>query len=260
MNQECPHCGVDDFGLWDLFILTLTYSDSVECRNCGGLVSNSGWGEFLTLLTTALLLVADLLFLSPLLPGWVIIFSFIALVPLPIMLFAKPVQTVIPLSDLPPFIPDPNNDKAILVSGWNEDELGRALDDFTAQGTARSLLKIDMQERFETLYRLTFPEDISVFDFISLVNYLNYPLDLASPERKITVVGRTTLSSAFASVPISLRGRPASFYVPEHDEDYDVVYLRTEAGEAFANSLNQAGGWHRVDDARLSDEVRALTW
>ena len=256
MNQECPHCAVDDFGLWDLCILTTTYSNSLECRNCGGLVRNSGRSEFLTLLTTILLVLLDFVFLFPLVPEWVFFFSLIALIPLPIMLLAKPVPAVIPLVDLPPFTPDPNNDKAIIVSGWNEEELGSAVDDFNS----RSSLKIDIDARSKTLYRLTFPEDISVFDFVALVNYLNYPIDLGSPERKITIAGTTTLNSAFAGIPAALWGKSAIVYVPADDEDYDVVYLQTPAGDAFSNLLNQESGWHRVSDPRLLSEVKALTW
>jgi hypothetical protein len=258
VNKECPHCGVDFFRLSDLFKLTLGYSDSFECRNCGGLVRNSGWSQFLTLLTTPLIIGLDFIVLSPFVPEWVVFSSLIALIPLPTMLFAKPVRAEVPKDDLPPFIADPNNDKAINVSGWSEEELGKALDDFTAHDTSGSRPKIDIQKRFENLFRLTFPEDFSVFDFIALVNYLNYPIDLASPEREITVAGTTTLNSAFAGIPESLRGKNAIFYVPEDDEDYDVVYLQTEAG-AFANSFNQEGGWRRVDDPRLSRKVKALT-
>ncbi|HMG75755.1 MAG TPA: hypothetical protein VK582_19800 [Pyrinomonadaceae bacterium] len=177
---------------------------------------------------------------------------------MPTMLFARPVRAEVAQADLPPFIPDPNNDKVITVSGWNEEELGKALDDFTGQDTSGSPRKIDIQKRFENLYRLTFPEDISVFDFMALVNYLNYPIDLGSPEREITVAGTTTLSSAFAGIPESLWGKSAILYVPETDEDHDVVYMQTEAG-AFANSFNREGGWRLVDDPRLSGEVKALT-
>lgn len=257
VNKECPYCGVDLFGLWDLFKLTLDYSTPSECRNCGGLVRNSGRSQFLTLLTTALLIGLDFILLSPFVPEWVVFSSLIALVPLPTMLFAKPVRAEVPQTDLPPFIADPNNDKAITVSGWNEEELDKALADFTGQDTGWPP-KVDIQKRFENLYRLTFPEDISVFNFIALVNYLNYPIDLGSPEREITVAGKTTLNSAFAGIPESLWGKHAILYVPENDEDHDVVYVQTEAG-AFANSFNQEGGWRRVDDPRLSGEVKALT-
>jgi hypothetical protein len=260
VNQECPHCGIDDFRLWDLFKLSLDYSNPSACRNCGGLVRNSGWSEFLTLLTTALFIVLDFVLLSPLVPEWIVISSLIALIPLPTMLFAKPVKAEIPKADLPLFTPDPNNDKTIMVSGWNQEELGKALDDFTGPDRSGSPPKIDIYKRSENLYRLTFPEDISAFDFVALVNYLNYPIDVGSPERKITVAGKTTLNSAFVGIPDSLWGKNAIFYVPEDDEDYDVVHMQTEAGDAFANSLNQEGGWRRVDDPRLSGEVKALTW
>jgi hypothetical protein len=197
----------------------------------------------------------DFVFLFPLVPEWVFFFSLIALIPLPVMLLAKPVPALIPLIDRPPFTPDRDNDKAIIVNGWNEEELARALDDFNFN----SLLKVDIDERFETFYRLAFPEDVSATDFAALVNYLNYPIDLASPEREITVAGKTTLNSSFAGLPAILWGIMAIVYVPENDEDYDVVYLQTATGDTFANQLNQESGWRRVSDPRLPDQVKALT-
>lgn len=260
MNKECPHCGVDDFGLWDVFKLTLHYSTPSECRNCGGLVRNSGSSQFLTLLITALLLVLGFVLLSPLVAEWIVISVLIALIPLPTMLFAKPVRAEVPKADLPPFAPDPHNDKTIMVSGWNEEELNKALDDFMPQDPALSPPRISIHQRFENLYHLTFPEDIPPSGFAALVNYLTYPIDLGSAERTVTVAGKATLNASFAGIPESLTGRNAIFYVPENDEDYDVVYLRTEAGDVFANSFNQKRGWRRVDNPRLSAEVKALTW
>lgn len=257
MNKECPHCGVDDFRLWDLFRLTLKYADSSECRNCGGLVRNSGWGQFLTLLATAVLVVFDLVLLSPFVPDWVVFPLLITLIPLPLMVFAKPVMAVIPTANHPPFIADPNNDKAIIVSGWGGIELGRALDDF--RGATGSPLWIEIEKRCETRHRLTFPEDIPAADFTALINYLNYPIDLGSPEREITVAGTTTLHSAFTGIPASCWGQSAILYIPEPDEDHDVVYLRAAAGAVFANSLNAESGWRHVDDPRLPSEVSALT-
>jgi len=260
MNKECPHCGVDDFGLWDLCKLTFAYSDPLACRNCGGLVCNSGSGQFLTLLATAVLLVLDFVILYPLVPEWIIISSLLVLMPLPIMLFARPVPAVTPKDGRPHFTPDSNNDKAIIVSGWNAVELGQALADFARRDSSGSPPKIGMHERFETLYELTFPEDISALDFIALVNYLNYPINLGSPDRQITVAGKTTLNSSFAGIPNSLLGTSAIFYVPKDDQDYDVVYLQVETKETFANSFNQKAGWRRVKEPRLSGEVDALSW
>jgi hypothetical protein len=250
VTKECPHCGVDRFGLWDLFKLTVNYPDAFACRNCGGLVRNSGKGQFLTLLLTALLVVFDFVLLSPFVPAWIVFSSLIALIPLPMMLLAKPVRAEIPQANLPPFIPDPNNDKTITVTGWDEDELYKALQDFTGKDRSGSPPRIEMTKHLEDRYRLTFPEDLPVVDFAALINYLNYPIDLGSPERTITVAGKTSLSSEFAGVPQALWGETAILYVPADDDDYDVVHLQTETGLVFAFSFNQQGGWHQVDDPR----------
>jgi hypothetical protein len=259
VNKECPYCKVDDFGLWDLFKLTFNYSTPSECRNCGGLVRNSGWSQFLTLLTTVLFFVVGLLFIAPLIPEWVFVLALIALLPLPTMLFAKPVIAEIPPANLPPFIPDPNNDKAIMVSGWEAEELDKALDDFVARGTSGRPQQIAMYEYSENLYRLTFPEDIPVGNFVALINYLNYPIDFGGPERKISVAGNTSLNSEFAGIPESLWEKRAILYVPEDDEDFDLVYLLAGTGDTFAFAFNQKGYWRRMNDPRLPEHVNALT-
>jgi hypothetical protein len=257
-TKLCPHCGVDDFGLWDLFKLTIGDSGSSECRNCGGLSRLSGWNRFLTLLTTALLPILGLALLSPWVPEWIVIVLIIAWVPLPTMLLAKPVAAEFPKANLPPFTADPHNDKAITVSGWTEDELRMALDDFIEEDASGSPPKIVMHKRFENLYHLTFPEDIRASDFIALVNYLNYPIDLSVAGRTITVVGKTTLNSDFAQAPGSLMGKKAILYVPDNDEDYDVVYLQAETGTILETSLSRET-WHQVNEPRMGNEVKRLS-
>jgi|GEM_PF-1105031 len=257
-TKECPHCGVDDFGLWDLFKLTIGDSGSIECRNCGGLVLLSGWNKFLTLLTTALLPVLGLVLLSPWVPEWIIIVLIIAWLPLPTMLFAKPAAAEIPKADLPPFTADPHNDKAITVSGWTEDELRKALDDFIEDSLSASPPKIDMHKRLENLYLLTFPEDIRPSEFIAMVNYLNYPIDLSPAGRTITVAGNATLNSDFGGIPQSLIGKKAVLYVPDNDEDYDVVYLCAETGTILETSFNRET-WRQVTEPRMGSEVKRLS-
>ena len=260
MNKECPHCGVDDFRLWDLFNLTLNYSTPSECRNCGGLVRISGSSRFLTLLTTALLAVLGFVLLSPFVPEWLVISLLIALIPLPTMLFAKPVKAEDPQTDPSPFTPDLENDKAILIQGWNEDELRKILDDFVEEDlSAFAAFRIEIQKRLENSFALTFPEDIHPDEFVCLINYLAYPFDFDLAGRSIVVAGKTTLNSDFDGLPKSFEGKKALLYLPENDDDYQVVYLQIEPGVTLAKSFNE-GTWRKVKDARLSSAVMSLTW
>ena len=258
MTKECPHCGVDRFGLLDLCKLTLNYPDASECRNCGGLVRNSGKSQFLTLLLTALLVGFDFVLLSPFVPEWIVFSSLIALIPVPTMLFAKPIRAEIPQANLPPFIPDPNNDKAITVSGWNEDELRQILADFVEEDiSVFAAFRIELEQGLENSFALTFPEDVHPSEFLSLINYLAYPINFDPAGRCITVAGKTTLTSDFDGLPKSIEGAKAILYLPENDEDYDVVYLQTESGASFAKSFDE-GVWRRTRDARLSSAARLL--
>lgn len=258
MTKECPHCGVDDFGLWDLFKLTYRFFTPSECKNCGGLIRNSGPSGVLTLLTTALLFLVGLLFIAPLVAEWVFILGLIAVLPLPTMIFAHPIEAHIPPANPPPFIPDPNNQKQIVLRGWNEEELARALADFTGRGSSGRPAQIEVLEFLEHSYRLTFPEDISISNFVALIHYLNYPLDLGAVDREITVAGSVTLNSEFVGIPKSLWETSAIVYVPADDKDFDVVYMSAGTDQAFAFPLNQTAYWRRVTDPRIPDHIRTL--
>ncbi|SRR6266404_9432364 len=256
-TKECPHCHVDDFGWWDLF--GLDYFHPSECRNCGKLIRNSGWSQFLGPVTTVLLIVA-VFSLSYWFPEWIVISLLIFLLPLPILLFAKPLKVESASALVPPFNPDPNNDKLIIVSGWNEEELRDILDDFVEEDlSVFAAFRIETQKRLENSFALTFPEDIHPAEFVSLINYLAYPVNFGPDGRSIVVAGRTTLNSDFDGLPKSLEGKKALLYLPENDEDYDVVYLQTESGVSLAKSFNE-GAWREVKDARLSSAAKSLTW
>jgi hypothetical protein len=94
-----------------------------------------------------------------------------------------------------------------------------------------------------------------VFGF--LVNYLAYPTNFALAGRSIIVAGKTMLSSDFQGIPQSLVGSKAIIYVPEDDQDYDVIYLQTETGTTLANSFSD-GVWRNVNNARMSSDVKTL--
>jgi hypothetical protein len=258
VNKECPHCHAASFGWRELF--TLNSFSPKECRSCGGLVRNSGWRQLLAIpviIATILTAFAVSAFLPPevdffLLPITVIVS------PLVLALLAKPVKADPEQSDRAPFTPDPNNDKAILIQGWTEDELRQILDDFVEGDiTAFDAFRIEVRQRFEDSFALTFPEDIHPDEFIALINYLAYPFDFDLGGRSIIVAGKTTLNSDFDGLPKSLAGQQAWLYLPGHDEDHDVVFLQTEAGVTMAKSFSQAA-WRKVDDTRLSSAVAAL--
>lgn len=256
--KECPHCHEDSFGVRELF--SLDYFGADECKACGKLVRNDGFRQLLTLPTILLALflgfVIFSLIPSPFEPVGVLLVLF--LVALPIVLLAKPVKADDPEAELTPFIPDFENDKVIMVSGWNEEELRKILDDFVEEdASAAHECRIDINQRSQNFQRLTFPEDIHPSEFACLVNYLNYPMNPGLVERSIIVAGKTTLNSDFQDIPLSLEGKKAILYVPENDQDYDVVYMQTETGATFAKSMSEQA-WRHVKDPRLSSDVKML--
>jgi hypothetical protein len=258
--KECPHCHEDSFGVRELF--SLDYFSPDECKACGKLVRNDGFRQFLTLPTILLALflgfVIFSLIPSPLEPFGLLLV--IILVALPIVLLAKPVRVDDLEAELTPFTPDIENDKFIMVSGWNEEELRQILDDFVEEdASAAHECRIDIDERHQNFHRLTFPEDIHPSEFAGLVNYLNYPMNFGLAERSIIVAGETSLNSDFQGIPPSLMGKKAILYVPENDQDHDVVYMQTEIGTTFAKSMSEQA-WRNVSDSRLSGDVKMLIY
>ena len=260
MNKECPHCHANSFGWREL--VTLDSFTPKECKNCHKLVRNSGWRQLLAPLAIISIIVAAIPLLA-FLPSDKEVFLIpvaVIVLPLVLVLIAKPVKAEDPQTDLSPFTPDPDNDKAILIQGWNEGELHKILDDFVEQDlSAFAAFRIEIQKRFENFFALTFPEDIHPDEFVCLINYLAYPFDFDLTGRSIIVAGKTTLNSDFDGLPKEFEGKKALLYLPENDDDYQIVYLQVESGGTLARSFNE-GDWRKVKDARLSSAVVSLTW
>jgi len=260
VDKECPHCHAHSFGWREL--VTLGSFSPVECKNCHKLVRNSGWRQMLAPLVIVSMILAAIPLLA-FLPSDKEVFLIpvaVIVLPLVLVLLAKPVKADDPQTDPSPFTPDPNNDKAILIEGWNEDELRQILDDFVEEDlSAFAAFRIEIEKRSERSFKLVFPEDVHPDEFLSLINYLAHPIDFDLSARSIIVAGKTTLNSDFDGLPQSLAGKKALLYLPENDEDYDVVFLQSESGATFARSFD-GGGWRKVNDARLSSEVMSLSW
>jgi hypothetical protein len=260
VNKECPHCHVNSFGWREL--VTLDSFTPKECKNCHKWVRNSGWRQLLGPLAIISIILAAIPLLEFIPPDKEVFLIPVAVIVLPLVLvlIAKPIKAEVPQTDLSPFTPDLENDKAILVQGWNEDELRKILDDFVEQDlSAFAPFRIEIQKRSENSFALTFPEDIHPDEFVCLINYLAYPFDFDLAGRSIIVAGKTTLNSDFDGLPKSFEGKKALLYLPENDDDYQVVYLQSEPAGTLAKSFNE-GVWRRVNDARLSSAVKSLNW
>lgn len=250
--KECPYCHEESFSFREL--LALDYFNAKECKVCGESVRNDGFRQLLIL--PAILFSAFIgLVIFSLLPnsltpfGFLLIFVLMASVTI---LLAKPVK----VEFASPFVADPYNDKIICVSGWSEEELRTIVNDFIDEGTLAA--RIDLHRRPDASLDLTFPDDIPAREFVSLINYLSYPVNAEPAGRSIAVGGTATLNSEFQGIPESLLGRKAIFYTPEDDEDHDVVYLSVEDA-VFAASFSRDDGWEPINESRLPAKVSLLT-
>src|SRR6266404_5959065 len=258
MPKNCPHCNEETFGWREL--ITLDSFTVNECKNCHKFVRNSGWRQLLAPLAIISMILAALSLLE-FIPSDMEVFLIpvaVIVLPLVLVLIAKPVKAENPQTESSAFTPDPNNDKAILIEGWNEEELSKILDDFVDEDfSAFAAFHIELHRRRENSFALTFPADVHPVEFLSLINCLARPVNFDPAGRSIIVAGKTTLNSDFDGLPKSIAGEKALLYLPENDEDYDVVFLRTESGVTLTKSFNQ-GVWRKVKDPRLSSAIRSL--
>jgi hypothetical protein len=225
-------------------------------------VRNSGWRQLLAPLAILLMLVAALPLLDFIPSDKSVFLVPLAVIVLPMVLAltAKPVKEENRLPDLSAFTPDLRNDKAILIQGWSEAELQKILGDFVEGDlTGFAAFRIEVRERLENFFELRFPEDIHPAEFLSLINYLAYPVDFELNVRPIIVAGKTTLNSDFDGLPKSLEGEKAILYLPLDDESYEAVYLQTESGVALAKSFSESA-WRKVNEPRLPSAIQLLNW
>ncbi|HKO99266.1 MAG TPA: hypothetical protein VJU86_19865 [Pyrinomonadaceae bacterium] len=152
---------------------------------------------------------------------------------------------------LPSFSPDPDNDKIIIVCGWREVELQEILEGFIElYSSGWPSYRVDVSRKDDDCFRLSFPEDIHPSLLAFLVNYAMYPIDAGTPANRIRVVGQATMDDSFEGIPPDLFGRKAVLYNPEDGDIFDVVYLQTETGVTFANSLGRDNNWRRMDHVK----------
>jgi len=258
MWKQCPHCQEYSFDGRELMFLT--YFSVRPCTSCRKLVRNDGLRQLLLFLAIMGAAVLGYVLL-PALPEWLLPIGLVltvALMVAPTMIIPKPVKADYRDLNSIPFDPDANNDKVILVDGWSEEQLRAIIEGFmAARDPSAPNYEIELLQQPNGYYLLAFPQDIHPSEFAALVNYLQYPIEFGIPEQAITAVGKMTLSAPFDGIPQSLIGQKAVLYIPEKDEDYDVVYVQTESGASYSYSFRDSF-WRRVKGARLSAEVEKM--
>lgn len=258
MWKQCPHCREYSFDLREL--ISLNYFSVQSCPSCGKLVRNDGLRQLLMFPVIGGAAVVGYLMLSAL-PEWLLPISLaltLALLVAAITFVAKPVKADYREINSTPFDPAPDNDKVVLVDGWNEEQLRLIIDGFmAARDSAGPSYEIELHQLGNGVCQLVFPQDIHPSEFAALVNYLHYPIEFGISEHTIAAVGRMTLSAAFDGIPERLIGEKAILYVPQNDEDHDVVYVQTGSGARYSYSFADAS-WRQVKVARVSAEVNLL--
>jgi hypothetical protein len=264
MLKRCPYCKEYTFG--EKQLLTLDYYNEQPCTECGKLVRNDGfrhalWGPAIVVA----LFLGGLVAVN--LPERLIPVGVLLTIALPLgvtLLMAKPVKAEPRQINEAAFVPDPRNDKVVLVEGWNQEQLMSIIEGFMNAGVSSyPHYEIAVHWPTNSSARLTFQPDIHPAELAALVNYLHYPIEFNVGGRDLNALGRMTLTGAFDGVPPELIGQRALLYVPENDKEHDLVSILVDSGSCYSYSFAD-GYWYETKDARMSPDAlrlkRNLAW
>jgi hypothetical protein len=151
------------------------------------------------------------------------------------------------------FVADKNNQTSISVRGWSQAELDKIVTSFLGEYELVGKMSTKITAMHGGALTITFPDDIPPTILLFLVNYLKYPREFDLKNRSIGVLGRVTLTPVFYLQDPKLVGQRADIYVPADDDQYDLVYGKTEAGAAYKISFTNMT-WKPVDTARTPVE------
>lgn len=137
----------------------------------------------------------------------------------------------------------------IAVRGWREAELTRLCADF-AKSYDLKRFPIATEPLDNGCLAIRFPHGIPAHVLEYLVNYIHYPKRLDPTGRDIIALGRRWIEQGKSQPGGPAQAEFVTYYVPEDDHEYDVVYARTDTGNVFAVSF-AAEAWERVSAARF---------
>jgi len=147
------------------------------------------------------------------------------------------------------FVADKNNQTSVSVRGWSQSELDKILAYFLGAYELSGKMSVKVTAKSDGVLTIAFPDDIPPTILLFLVNYLKYPKDFDLTQRSIGVLGRVALTSAFDLPDPKLLGQRADIYVPADDDQYDLVYAKTETGAVYKIPFTNLR-WKSVDTAR----------
>ena len=166
-----------------------------------------------------------------------------------------PANAGAPLETRGPFVPDPNNDKALLVQGCSADELKKILADFARMYQEDSPDFKYLMRNEGGFQRVAFPSDLKPRLLSFLVNYVKYPIGFDLSGRNVLSVGIATVKPDFGA-PTPALGQRAVFYIPIDDRDHDLVYIAV-GDHTYRQSFTDMR-WTPTEDRRMAAKVEML--
>jgi len=122
-------------------------------------------------------------------------------------------------------VAEKDNDKLIVVSNVNQDDIALALTRFcNMYNNERYAALPRLSEVYPGTFAVTFPYDIDFVTFCFAVNFMKYPVDIKWDAK---VTAWTTANSGEDWVADTNVGKRIMLFVPEDDKEYDNVFFTT---------------------------------
>lgn len=119
-----------------------------------------------------------------------------------------------------------NNDKLILISNVNIDELKKALTGFCNAYNKNDYAALPRITTISpTSFAVTFPYDTDFATFCFAVNYLKYPIDIKWQSK---VIGWVTTKEGDEWITEKTRNKKVMLFLAENDNEYDNVFMTTK--------------------------------
>jgi len=119
-----------------------------------------------------------------------------------------------------------DNDKLIVVSNVNQDDIALALTMFCNIYNKEDYVALPrLAEVYPNTFAVTFPYDIDFVTFCFAVNYMKYPVDI---NWNAKVAAWATANSGEAWIADTNIGKRIMLFIPEDDKEYDNVFFTTD--------------------------------
>jgi len=123
------------------------------------------------------------------------------------------------------------NDKLVIVRNTDSNTLKKVVSDFCSMYNKDDYCVLPrVIELTENEWAITFPYGINFKLYSYFINYLKYPINV---DWETLVIGWATINKGDTRATNKSIGRKAMFFIPDNDEEHDIVYITAEDNTGY---------------------------